>query len=107
MIDESEQKSIIEYFGNTNKMKYKGIKITPFNSDKPDKILIKKLNKKSIYCEATEDCMIYDFKLQRNKKYKIELEIFDRSSKWTEFVALKNQFVNNKDRRQESYGICI
>lgn len=100
-LDVNKQKSILEYFGNNNSMKYNNFMMTPINSNKPDKIIIKKLNKKSIYIEALEDCLIYDVEIKTNKKYKIELEVFERSSKWIEYIALKNQFIGKSDRLSE------
>lgn len=62
---------------------------------------ILKKNKKSFYCETDKECSIYNFKLDANTLYKVELEIFERSSKWNEYVALKNQFSVSLDKTQE------
>jgi len=65
------------------------------------KLKILKVNKKNFYCRPEENCSIYNFKLEANKLYKVDIEIFERSSKWNEYVALKNQFTDEMDRTSE------
>ncbi|MCQ4922233.1 hypothetical protein NE686_03995 [Tissierella carlieri] len=79
-LKESEQKSIYEFFKGDSIDLWNGIKMTPINCNKPKDVIIKKVNKKSLYCEALDDCTIYDFHLEAGKKYKIDLEVFERSS---------------------------
>lgn len=80
---------------------HKGLKLIPIISDNLNKIIVKKINKKSIYIQPEEDSLIYEYKVEKDKIYKIDIEEFERNSKWTEFVALKNQFINKEDRTNE------
>jgi hypothetical protein len=76
-------------------------KMISFYIDKPDSITILKINKKSFYCTPSQDCIFNGLTLLKDKIYKFEIEEFERSSKWTEYVALKNQFQSNVDRTNE------
>lgn len=75
-----EKKCISMYIGNAE-----GIRIV-------------KENRKNFYCTTTSRCFINNFELEPGAKYKVDLELFERSSAWREYVALKHQFSEELDQ---------
>lgn len=94
-----------ELFGNIKKDKYevnlKGEEkyILPINVSDPDKIEIIKINKGSFYFKAKEKCQMGQFALKKDCLYKVELTLFERSSKWVEYMTYKDQLteINSDD----------
>lgn len=92
--------SLLNYMRKSKNL-WNGKKVIPFCGEKFENIIIKKINKKSFYCTIKDSARLYETNLQNEKIYKIDLELFERSSSWNEYIALKNQFINKSDRRNE------
>lgn len=80
---------------------WESLKTIAMYAENIKRLKILKKNKKSFYCKTTDECSIYNFKLKANTLYKVDLEIFERNSKWNEYVALKNQFSDCLDKTEE------
>lgn len=92
--------SLKDYFKKSDFI-WNNKKIIPFNIDHPEYIIIKKINKESLFVLAKKDCNLYETELKKDKVYKIKLSLFERSSKWNEYIILKNQCPDIYDRREE------
>ena len=91
-------------YNNTTNMYFRSWNaktMLPIYANESKYIKIVKVNKKSLYIETTGDCSIYNYNLKKYKKYKIEIELFERSSGWNEYIALKNQFSEQVDVTEE------
>ena len=75
-----------------------GKKCISLYADKVEGLQILKENKKNFYCLATNTCFINNYKLEQGRKYKVDLELFERSSAWREYIALKHQFSEELDQ---------
>jgi hypothetical protein len=80
---------------------WNGKRLIPITCNNPQNIRIVKQNAKSLIISTTGHCSIYDNELEPNGIYCIELAEFERSSGWTEFVGLKNQYSNVLNRTDE------
>ncbi|MEA4825132.1 MAG: hypothetical protein VB130_00635 [Clostridium sp.] len=69
--------------------------------EESENIIIRKLNKGSFYIETIGKCILDGKELESDNIYKIEIDKFERSSSWTEYIALKNTFYKNIDRTEE------
>lgn len=99
--DEFEYDDTIQMYKTT----WQGKKTIAMYANNVKYLKILKKNKKSFYCQSDTDCSIYKYNLVAGKKYKVELEEFERSSGWTEYVALKNQFSDELDKADELVSI--
>jgi hypothetical protein len=79
---------------------WEGVNLIPIKCIDAQNIIVLKANKKSLVILATDEAFIYDFKLEKDKIYSIEIKVFERSSSWTEYVALKNLFDSKDDRTE-------
>lgn len=89
-----------EYFEKNNNRMYDK-KIISLKINKPENVIIKKVNKSSIYVNCIEDCKVYTFELKKDKMYRLNIELFERNSKWREYITYKNQFIDEEDRTNE------
>ena len=92
---------------NTYGRLWQGKKMIPLTCSNPNNILVVKKNKKSAYIKTTGPSSIYNEELEANKIYCITLEEFDRSSDWTEYVGLKNQYAGVLDRTNELTRLLV
>lgn len=94
MFSYNQERHIYETAWNDEKM-------IPLTATETDNIRIKKKNRASLYIETTGDCVIYDYELKGDRIYYIDVQKFERSSAWTEYIGLKNQYSGIADRRNE------
>jgi len=98
-IKANDDRTLLEYLGD--KKYHFGHKCLIFDDKILKKLNIVKLNKGSIYVKSNENLKVYGITLEKNKCYKIELCLFERSSKWTEYIAHKNQFDDEANSSEE------
>lgn len=80
---------------------WNSLKLISIHVEKAENIIVKKINKNSIYIETLGICTLDGIKLKKGKFYKIEFVEFQRSSNWREYIAHKNTFCSNIDRTNE------
>lgn len=76
-------------------------KLIPFYAENIDELEILKKNKTNFYCRSSKECILNDYNLQANIIYKVDVELFDRNSSWIEYVALKDQSLENMSCEDE------
>lgn len=81
------------YFNNNQIVKFKCIN--------QESISICKINLKSLIVMALDDCMINNYNLYKGHIYRVEIELFVRTSSWTEYVGMKTQFYDDKTGLEE------
>ncbi|NMA32911.1 MAG: hypothetical protein GX944_03210 [Alphaproteobacteria bacterium] len=69
--------------------------------DNNKNILVKKVNKTTIYIETIGPAAINGTILEPNKYYKLVFAKFERNSSWIEYIAHKNTFDGLQDRSEE------
>ena len=86
---------------------WNGKQLIPIACVNPQNIRVLKKNAKSLLISTTGPCSIYDQELMEGQIYGIEFAEFERSSGWTEYVGLKNQYFGRVDRTAELVNALV
>ena len=78
-----------------------GGKIIYFEASGTENIEIVKKNKTSLYIRTKGPCTFDGQKMESESLYRINYKVFERKSKWVEYIAVKDSFPKHLDKTEE------